>query len=705
MATTLLAVGALGGPFLVTRGLIAHGALFLPALLVLFALFGAPILRLAMASGQVDNRLAGRDALQPMATLIRLALAAVLFVVGARACAWIATLTYFGERDGLLEYQGREVSLESASWSLQPGPALYVGAAALAVVTLMFVVTARKRQLAGLGWIGGWLLWLLVALFVLGLFAGYALPGAGALAAIVAQPRIAPLGTAEFWADAISAAMLAAGAQAGLLAAAGAGLPSRASVGREARILSASIGLVLVLAGLTGLVLLCALCAKQGVIPQPEHAAPGLLLLEVAPALGTDLFPGWPPELVPNARQIALTWQFLVALGAAFGVAALVCSRRWLPQHPRSPRAVAGYVAAAVVVLCVVIDHLRGVAAAAEPVTKVLPALLGLMHLTLARRAGPGMRVVSAAFGSGRPWLERLNVLAALQLARAGLVAGVVVLAIAYRPHSVTLAGLAIAFAVVWIGSLQGSPTRGSGVARVAAVAMLVLAPALFAATDRWQLVRDTLDNPDPHARLRFRREAESLRTARPGEPVPENVREVLAQRIDPPAPGGQATERNRDQVRDALGIALLFAPQDPELQRLERAQLQTDGVQPVRLDEALSEHAAGRPDSMREQAAAIARAIPGRELRRILEGSSDATTAAWTLALVADLQHAYGTAPPLTRDCRQYLMRRALTGRSLLRPDAFAGVVLLACLGLAAAALAIALALGLAPRDPQRPA
>jgi hypothetical protein len=70
-----------------------------------------------------------------------------------------------------------------------------------------------------------------------------------------------------------------------------------------------------------------------------------------------------------------------------------------------------------------------------------------------------------------------------------------------------------------------------------------------------------------------------------------------------------------------------------------------------------------------------------------------------WTLALAEDLAAAYGTAPPMTRDFRQYLLRRAFGGRTLLRPDAATGAILLACLGLAALALAVALALGLAPR------
>lgn len=704
LATTLLAVGALGGPFLVTRGLVAHGALFLPVLLALLLLFGAPIVRLALAGGQMDHRLAGREAMQPLAVLIRFALAVVLFTVGARACAWIADMLWM-ENPNVIAYQSRELSLAASDWTLR-GTRFAWGAAIMAAAALALWVTALRRRLAGLGWIGGWLLWLIVGLFVLGLLAGYAQPGAGGLAALVAKPRLDSLARAEFWSDAIACALLAIGAQAGLVTAAGAGLPQRAQVGREARILTASLGVVLVTAGLTGLVLLCALCARQGIVPTPEHAAAELLLLELVPALGRDLFPGWPPEYTPTTRQITLGWQFIVALGAAFGVAALVGSRRWLPQDWKSPAAKAGYLAAAVVLAGVVADWLRAVPDAAEPLTKVLPALLALLHLTLARRAGPGMRLVSAAFGSGRPWVERLNITLALQVARPLLVVAVPVLAVAHRPHSLALAGMAIAFAVVWIGSLHTTPrarTRGTGVVRVAGVLLiLLLAPALHALA-RHVAVLQITDERDPARRMELRAEAEhwvGRIKPEPNDPLQQELRAALTARLEP-APTAQLAERDLalDQSRDGLAVALLLFPDDPEFQRLERAQLAADGLRPVRLDEALSEHAAGRPTALRDQLAELSRNIPAPRLRALLDASADAPTVEWHIALIADLQAAYGSAPPLVRDFRQHEMRRALAGRSLLRPDPLSATVLLASLGVAALALALALALGLAPR------
>lgn len=704
LATTLLAVSALGGPFLVTRGLIEHGAWFLPALLLLLGVIGAPVVRLALASGQIDHRLSGREAMQPLSLLVRLALAAALFFVGVRAICWILTLTFFEPPN--FAYQSREVTEAAASWSagilwLPGGPHFYA-ALALALLVAVLLLAARRRQLAGLGWIGAWLLWLMVILFVLALFAGFAMPGAGALVAIIAQPRLEPLVRFEFWADAAACVLLASGAQAGLLASAGEGLPSRAFIGREARILVASMGLALVLAGLAGLVLLCGLCARQGVIPGPEHAAPQLLLLELVPALGQGLFPGWPPEYVPSARQITLAWQYIVALCCGFGVAALLGSRRWLPHDKTSPAALAGYAAAGVVVVCLMIDNFRGVDETLAPLFVLLPALLCLLHLTFARRAGQGLRVVAAAFASARPWLERANILLAMRVARPALVAAVIVLAATLRQHSAALVGMAAAFALVWLGSL---PRPGRSTMRVAAVAaVLIAASPLWAGLVPAWLVAEKyiVGEADPAVRKRFLRSIEARATddSWGSGGSDEEFRKALAERFEKqPEETPEAAALRRDQARDGLQAALLLAPDDAEYQRLERAMLALDGVRPMAISEALAEHAAGRPAPLRAEAAEIARHLPAKELRALLGAETDPATLQWTLALSEDLAQAYGTAPPATRALREHLMGRALAGRSLLRPEAGTGVILLACLALAAAALAASLALGLAPR------
>lgn len=703
LATTLLAISALGGPFLVTRGLIEHGALFLPAVLVLFGLIGAPVVRLALASGQLDHNLSGREAMQPLSLLVRLALVAALFGVGTRAVCWILTFSFYSAPD--LAYQQREVTEAAASWSsnLLHLPALAYAALVLVAFILLFLFTARRRQLAGLSWIGSWLLFLLLILFALALLAGFAIPGAGAMVSVVASPRLEALLRFEFWADAAACVLLASGAQAGLLASAGEGLPSRAFIGREARILVASMALVLVLAGLAGLALLCGLCARQGVIPGPQHASPTLLLLEIVPALGRDLFPGWPPEYVPSTRQIALAWQYIVAMCSGFGIAALLGTRRWLPRNRTSPAAVAGYAAAALVVVCMAIDSARDIGLTAAPLFTLLPALLCLLHLTFARRAGAGLRVVSAAYGSARPWLERVNITMAMRVARPALVGAVIVLAATMRQYSFTLAGMAAAFALVWLGSLP-RPGRNSMRVAAAGLALLLASPAWAGILPVWVATDEILDQPDPAKRRDRVRWMEARASAREGDDSEgiEAFRLRIAERIERPPEAAGSTEAarlRRDQGRDGLCAALMLAPEDPEFQRLERVLLRLDGVHPVRIDEALSEHAAGRPALLREQCAEIARHLPAPRIRALLGAAPEPATLDWTLALAGDLAAAYGTAPPMTRDFRQYLLRRGLGGRTLLRPDAATGAVLLACLGLAALALAVALALGLAPR------
>ena len=684
-----------------TRGLVEHGALFLPALLLLLALVGAPLVRLALATGQLDHRLAGREAVQPLTVLVRLGLAAAVLWVGARAVGWILTHSFFDAPN--LEYQSRELTAASSSWNAG-GVAFWLGGLVLAGFAALLVWSARRRRLAGLGWIGAWLLWLVAALFVLGLLAGFALPGAGALVALVAWPRIEPLSTPAFWADAATCALLASGAQAGLLASAGEGLPARAFIARESRILVTSMALVLVLAGLAGLVLLCALCASQGIVPQAHHATPQILLLELVPSLGRGLFPGWPEELKPTSRQVALTWQYVVALCCAFGLAALLSARRWLPHHWRSPFAVAGYAAAAVLLFCAAMDRRLGHEGDYLRVLVLLVALLALLGLTFARRAGPGMRLVSAAFGSARPWLERLNVLVAFRVARPVLVGIVVAVAATMREYSVTLIGAAVAFALVWIASPP--PYRRPRVSRAGALAVAaILAAPLYAGTfaDR-DLAAGLLETPSAADRQQTLQDIEAA-VARGKLPQPESLeefRERLARRIEAPPEAElklEAAEQRRAQARDALNAALMLAPDDAVFLRLERMLHHLDGIQRVRIDEAISEHAAGRPAQLREQCTEIAGQLRAPRLRALLQAASEPATHEWTLALAADLREAYGTAPPRTRELRQYLLARALAGRTLLRPGPATGGLILACLGLAAAALAVALALGLAPR------
>jgi hypothetical protein len=383
-------------------------------------------------------------------------------------------------------------------------------------------------------------------------------------------------------------------------------------------------------------------------------------------------------------------------------VAALLGSRRWLPRNRTSAAAKSGYVASLLVIACIAIDQWRG-AAGPAPIIELLAALLCLLHLTFARRAGAGLRVVSAAYGSARPWLERANIALAMRVARPLLVAAVIVLAATMRQHSFTLAGLAGAFAIVWLGSLPRLPRTSMRIA-VPAVALLLASPLWASFAPPWNWVGEILDEPDAGERQARIQAAEKI-ASRADRPLPNDKEAVaarLADRIDKPPDGAldpKTAALRRDQARDALQAALLLAPDDGEFQRLERALMRLDGVHPVRLDEALSEHAAGRPALLRDQCTEIARHLPAPKLRELLQAPQEPPTLQWTLALADDLAQGYGTAPPLTRDFRQYLLRRALSGRALLRPEPLTGTMLLACMGLAALALAVALALGLAPR------
>jgi hypothetical protein len=60
LLTTLLVLTVMGAPFLATRGLLNHGALFLPAAAMLVLLLGGPLARLALAVGRLDHRATGR---------------------------------------------------------------------------------------------------------------------------------------------------------------------------------------------------------------------------------------------------------------------------------------------------------------------------------------------------------------------------------------------------------------------------------------------------------------------------------------------------------------------------------------------------------------------------------------------------------------------------------------------------------------------
>ena len=695
LLTTLLVLTVMGAPFLATRGLLNHGALFLPAAAMLVLLLGGPLARLALAVGRLDHRATGRESLQSVQTLIRLVVACILVVLGTRAAAWLFAETVFGIPEGALSFQARELTVASTAWHGALTPALGWGAGCVGFITLIFLLFARRKRLAGLSWIAGWLLAVLVSLLMLGLVVGYSMPGVGALAALAAPVKLDALWTLVFWGDAAAVAMLAIGAQTGVLTAAGRGLPKRAAVGGEARILVTGAAFLLVLTGLAGLLLLSAVCFRQGIAPEPEHAAPGVLILEIVPLLGADLFQGWPPELRPTTRQVMLGWCFIVALTCCVGAAAMLGAQRLLPRDFKSRPAQIGYSAAAVCVIALVLSLALGTGDAYLPLLTVMPALLAVIRVTMARRAGAGMRVVSVAFHSSRPWLERLYLTFAFRVTRPLLLAAVIAVALSRSEYSIMLAGFALAFALIWVGSLlrrQRSSETGM-IRAVAPLLVLALLPALSAATPERRAFDALVAEPTAARRLEF--EAQAMRALAEGREVDAAPYREAAHALLHPEPGAARADATR-AARAALACAMLLEPAHDDALRLERELLELDHVAPFpQLDEAFSDHAAGDPEPLHRRLRAIDARLNGPRIHTALEESPN-NGPVLMLALGVDLRHAYGAAGPRGRELRRYLVQRATSGRTLLEPDVGPGLTYLLCFLLSALALATALTLSI---------
>jgi hypothetical protein len=704
LLTTLLVLLVMGAPFLATRGMLTHGALFLPACAALVLLFGGPLIRLALAAGRLDHRARGRESLQGVQALIRVVLACVLVVVGVRACTWLLDEAAFGVPAGTLDYQLRELTTDSAAWHTAGTPAMWWGVGVTCGVTLVLLLFARRRRLAGLSWIAGWLLALVIALMLLGLLVGYSLPGAGALAAFAAPVKIESLWSLGFWGDAAAVAMLTLGAQTGVLTAAGRGLPKKAGVGREARILVAGVTFLLVLSGLAGLLLLSAICYRQGIVPTPEHAAPGVLILDVIPALGVSLFQGWPESLQPSLRQVTLAWCFIVTLCSCLGAAAMLGSGRLLPRDARGRAAQLGYLAAGFCAVALGASLALGTDDAYLPLLTVMPALLAVIRVTMARRAGAGMRVVSVAFHSRHPWLERFYLTLAFRVARPLLLLAVLAVALSRREYNLMLAGFAVAFALIWVGSLLRRPRSSeTGMLRATAVAALLLLPIVAHADDASpetpvrQAFQQVLKAGNASARrdARKRFEAVALRQRQlSDEPLDvAPLREQTMRLID-------AEEPRYDVARDAAACVFLLDPTDEGSLALERRLLQHDGVAPFpRLDEAVSDYRGGETDALLNRLLGIRASIHGEHLGALLDDGGYHTAEELMVALAADLRDAYGTTGLRSRELRRYLVQRATGGRSLLRPDAGPGVTYLVCFLLAAGLLALSLMLGIGER------
>lgn len=701
----LLCVGA---PFHVTRGLLAHGALFLPVLLLVFLLLGTPLMRLALAIGQIHQSIPGRDAVITVQWLVRLLLVGLLLFVAARAAGWIFAGAAHDFPPQTLLYQQRELTEAAAQWHAQPSNAFLAGATSVLGFTLLLALVAGRARVTGLSWLGAPLLGACITLLLLGFAVALTMPGAGALAAVSAPPRAGPLVSLDFWADIGRVTLLATGAQAGVVVAAGSGLPGRAEIGREARVLVCGMAFILVLTGICGLLLLSALCLEQGLIPQARHAAPSLLVLDLVPALGERLFASWPPEwqLPEMGRRVTAAWCFTVALAGSFGACGLLISRSPLPDAWRSRTARYGYAAALVVAAALAMAAWQGSLEILDPLLVVLPALLGLMRLNLARRQGAGLRVAKAAFEARTPALEKLHFSLAFSVARPLLVALVIVVAAQQREGGLVLAASAACFALMWLGSLQAEPVRAATMRLPkAALLLLVAAPALHAASAPPTLqelhARIAVESDDTRrAALRHEFEARLRRGA--GQDFDATAARALVSRQL--AALGRATGPERAGqaacLQDALAT-LLLADESPEAQQLEHQALvpSTRDVQRIlgALEGARVRDEAGLRSAFKDIGLRLGR---GRVARADFDGGQDA--AAWAAPLVSDMAEIWGTAGPEARIIRRELVRAAVQGRTLLLPDARAGAVFLACLALASALLTVSLWLA---RGSARPA
>jgi len=709
IATTLFLLTAIGAPFMVTRGLLEHGALFLPVLLVLLLVLGGPLTRLALATGRLDQRFPGREAIHSVQLLVRLTIAFVLLVIGQRAAAWIVAEVRGEVPDGALEFRERELTGAATAWHTAATPSFWIGAVIVALLVIVFWGFARRRRLAGLSWIGSWLLPVVGGLLALGMLAGYSLSGAGALAALAAPLTWSALVDFSMWGDAVAIALIGAGAQAGIVSSAGRGLPTRARVGRESRIVVAGVSIMLVLGGLVGLLLLCALCARQGIVPTTEHAAPGVLVLELVPALGQTLFPGWPPEYTPTQRQITLGWSFLVLVCCALGATGMMASRRWLPRRPGSASALFGYAAAVAALAGIAAAYVLGVSDPWLPVLTVLPALLALMHVTLARRAGAGMRVVSAAVEGESPRYERFLLVLTFQGVRPILLFAVLAVAVSNPDHGVVLGAFAVAFALMWVGSLRdGLRSRETGMLRAVAAGLVLLATCLPALAESEAMAAfrglSGVENVQTRQKLVKQFEAEVMRADDWTEvadlaEITEWTRKLLEVAADTERPEHDRA-RALAEARAAIACRMLLVPGDNDAAQFERAVLLLDGLAPFsRLDEAISAHAGGNPQPLLNLLTDVQARIGGERLKDALE--SDSELPELLVALLIDMRTAYGAGGPSARELRRYLLQRATQGRTLLKPDIRPGLAYLISVLLAGALLATALLFGAAPPEP----
>jgi hypothetical protein len=375
------------------------------------------------------------------------------------------------------------------------------------------------------------------------------------------------------------------------------------------------------------------------------------MILDVVPTLGADLFQGWPESLRPSGRQVTLAWCFVVALGCSIGAASMLGARRLLPRDWKGAPALFGYAAALVCFVALAVSLARGTGDAYLPLITVMPALLAVTQVTMARRVGPGMRVVSVAFQSSRPWLERLYLTLAFRVVRPLLLLAVLAVALSRREYNVMLAGFALAFALIWFGSWQRrARSRETGMLRAAALVALLAVPSVLAAAGPASPLEAAFDKvvttDDASGRRAARNEFETLAARQGPEAGADNTVFVPALRKRALALVAAENKHPRyDIARDAAACLFLLDPTGDDSLKLERQLLDHDGVAPFpRLDEAFSDYEAGEAAPLLNRLGAIHRHIGGDALTPLLAAPEGRPAAQFMVALAADLRSAWCT-------------------------------------------------------------
>ncbi|MHC4839996.1 MAG: hypothetical protein ACYTDT_03405 [Planctomycetota bacterium] len=696
LATTLAVLVCLGGPILGTRGMLEHGALFLPVLIGLIYLFGAPLMRLALATGQMNIQTPGEEALKPVQSVVRFAFVGILLLSAVHAGTWLLSGLSDEVPARVAQMQQAEVADWNGMWRLESSwflPALGV----VLAMAAMFWATVRRRGLAGLSWLGTPILVFFLLLVTAGVLLIASVPSFGALVSLAVPVKWSSLLTLSFWGDAGSVALVAIGAQTGVVVAAGRGLPQRAKVGRESRLLVCFMAVITVVTTLAALFLTCAMDLQLGLAPTPEHASSNAMLIDLVPAAATFLVSGLPENFRPLPEAVTRAWCFAVFLVCTFGMLALAVSGSWFPRRRRERPALFGYAAAAVLVGALAFNP---GGREVWSMLAVAPALLAVMRMTLARRHGMGMKLTATAFESTKGWLARLYLFLAFRVSRQLLLLMVLAVVFTDRTQGVIYSGLALAFLLMWIGSLQMRRIESKRVTRVIPklMVLLLLGGTVYAAdvSSSESVAEQVLDSGSAKKQSDISRKISGGQvslTEEDKETLTARIRE-LRQLVVSSALTGQEAVEARVQVRVALTALQANSPNDVDLLLLEREVLEMDGVAPLtRASEALIALDGGDRGPVQAWSASTAENWNDPTIQ---QAALDDSSQQFAFTLTRELQTTYGPWGAGARQLRHYLLDYAVSGRSLLRPSFGAGLVMILTFLGAAAMLVVSMLLGI---------